>query len=58
MMLEEQNDTAIFIENLPSHARVCINVIMIAEWAKAGHVNVLNKKLNSNLKCGFVLGSC
>ena len=57
MMLDEQNDSAIFIENLPSHARVCINVIMITERVK-GHVNVLNKKLNSNLKSGFVLGSC
>jgi hypothetical protein len=32
MLLEEQNGAAIFIENLPSHARVCINVILLPEW--------------------------
>jgi len=54
MMLEEDDDTPIFIENLPSHARLCINVILIPEWVS--NPSVWSKK--PGIKSGFVLGSC
>lgn len=38
----ELNGDPIFIENLPSHARVCLNVILIPEWVSK---NIFSNKV-------------